>query len=92
MGFIGSGGMAQAHLNSDKGLPAFPDVEVAAFCDVVAAKAEALAGQYGVKAYTKPAEMFGAEKLDCAYILLPPFAHGEAERAAIQAKVPFFVE
>ena len=36
--------MAQAHLNPEgKGLPTFPDIEVAAFCDVVPAKAEKLA-------------------------------------------------
>ncbi len=89
VGFIGSGGMAEAHL---RGLPSFPDVEIAAFCDVVPAKAEKLAEQYGAKAYPRPGEMFGAAKLDCVYILLPPFAHGEPERAAVQAKVPFFVE
>jgi predicted dehydrogenase len=89
VGFIGSGGMAEAHL---RGLPTFPDVEIAAFCDVVPAKAEKLASEYGAKACSDPKAMFSAQKLDCVYILLPPFAHGGAERAAIEAKVPFFVE
>jgi myo-inositol 2-dehydrogenase / D-chiro-inositol 1-dehydrogenase len=89
IGFIGSGGMAEAHL---MGLPSFPDVEIAAFCDVAPAKAEKLAERYGTKAYSQPKAMFAAEKLDCVYILLPPFAHGDAEMAAVQAKVPFFVE
>ncbi len=89
VGFIGSGGMAEAHL---RGLPSFPEVEIAAFCDVVPAKAARLADQYGAKAFTDPREMFAAKKLHCVYILLPPFAHGDAERAAIEAKVPFFVE
>src|SRR5438270_101347 len=89
VGFIGSGGMAEAHL---RGLPTFPDVEIASFCDVVAAKAEKLAAEYGAKAFSDPRQMLSAEKLDCVYILLPPFAHGEAEQAAIEAKVPFFVE
>ena len=81
--------MAEAHL---RGLPSFPEVEIAAFCDVVPAKAARLADQYGAKAFTDPREMFAAKKLHCVYILLPPFAHGDAERAAIEAKVPFFVE
>jgi myo-inositol 2-dehydrogenase / D-chiro-inositol 1-dehydrogenase len=89
VGFIGSGGMAEAHL---RGLPSFPDVEIAAFCDVARAKAEKLAAEYGAKPFSDPREMLSAQKLDCVYILLPPFAHGEAERAAIEAKVPFFVE
>lgn len=89
VGFIGSGGMAEAHL---RGLPSFPDVQIAAFCDVVRGKAERLAEQYGAKAYSDPREMLGTQELDCVYVLLPPFAHGDAERAAIEAKVPFFVE
>jgi myo-inositol 2-dehydrogenase / D-chiro-inositol 1-dehydrogenase len=89
VGFIGSGGMAEAHL---QGLPSFPDVEIAAFCDVAPAKAEKLAAQYGAKAYSDPKAMFADQRLDCVYVLLPPFAHGDAELAAIEAKVPFFVE
>lgn len=89
VGFIGSGGMAEAHL---RGLPSFPDVEIAAFCDVMTAKAEKLAAEHGVKSFSDPRQMLSAAKLDCVYILLPPFAHGDAERAAIEAKVPFFVE
>src|SRR5690349_13809467 len=61
VGFIGSGGMAQAHLNPEgKGLPTFRDVDVAAFCDVVPAKAEKLAEQYSAKAYSQPKAMFAA--------------------------------
>jgi myo-inositol 2-dehydrogenase/D-chiro-inositol 1-dehydrogenase len=89
VGFIGSGGMAEAHL---RGLPTFPDVQIAAFCDVVPAKAERLAEEYGARAFSDPREMFRTLELDCVYVLLPPFAHGEAERAAIEARVPFFVE
>src|ERR1700686_2297245 len=89
IGFIGSGGMAEAHL---KGLPSFPDVEIAAFCDVLPAKASKLAAEYGAKPFSDPRRMLADEKLDCVYILLPPFAHGDAERAAIEAMVPFFVE
>jgi myo-inositol 2-dehydrogenase/D-chiro-inositol 1-dehydrogenase len=89
VGFIGSGGMAKAHL---EGLPSFPDVEIAAFCDVAPAKAKQLAEKHAARAYSEPEAMFDDQRLDCVYILLPPFAHGDAEFAAIQAKVPFFVE
>jgi myo-inositol 2-dehydrogenase/D-chiro-inositol 1-dehydrogenase len=81
--------MAEAHL---RGLPTFPDVRIAAFCDVIPEKAERLASLYGAKAFSDPKEMFRDQELDCVYILLPPFAHGGAERAAIEARVPFFVE
>ena len=49
--------MAEAHL---RGLPSFPEVEIAAFCDVVPAKAARLADQYGAKAFTVDVQPFGA--------------------------------
>ncbi|MCC6446582.1 MAG: Gfo/Idh/MocA family oxidoreductase [Armatimonadetes bacterium] len=89
VGFIGSGGMAKAHVGPVK---AVGDVEVAAFCDVALSHAEAMAKEHGGQAFSTPKEMFEAVKLDVAYILLPPFAHGDAEFAAIENGVPFFVE
>jgi myo-inositol 2-dehydrogenase / D-chiro-inositol 1-dehydrogenase len=82
--------MAGAHL---PGLSSFPDVELVGFCDVVAEKAQQLAAGYpGAQNFTVPSEMIAAVRPDIVYILLPPFAHGPAERAALAARVPFFVE
>jgi len=94
VGFIGSGGMADAHL---KGLvpPQFEDIEIAAFCDVVLERAQAQADKYkehGTVAYSSPQQMIADAGLDACYILLPPFAHGDAERACIEGNVPFLVE
>ena len=36
--------------------------------------------------------MLDAEELDAVYICVPPFAHGEPERACIERGLPFFVE
>ncbi len=89
IGFIGAGGMTRAHTDAMKG---FSDVTFAAFCDVKKAKAQALAEQFGGEVFTDPAKMLAAMDLDAVWINLPPFAHGEAEFAAIAAGVPFFVE
>ena len=94
VGFIGSGGMADAHL---KGLvaPQFEDIEIAAFCDVVLERAQGQADKYkehGAVAFSSPQQMLSDAGLDACYILLPPFAHGDAERACIEANVPFLVE
>ncbi len=92
IGFIGSGGMADAHLKGLTDQQQFPDVEIAAFCDVVLERAQSQAAKYDAQAFDSPKTMMAEAGLDAVYILLPPFAHGDAERAAIEAKVPFLVE
>jgi predicted dehydrogenase len=89
IGFIGTGGIAGSHIPN---LQKRDDVELAAFCDVVAERAEARANEFGAKAFTSVTEMLDAVKLDAAYLCLPPFAHGEPEFACIERNVPFFIE
>src|SRR5579872_3591457 len=90
VGIIGCGGMASAHL---PGLGKFEDVELVGFCDVSAEKAEARVAEHpGTRAFGDPGELIRECGPDLVYILLPPFAHGAAERAAIAAGVPFFCE
>jgi predicted dehydrogenase len=89
LGFIGAGGMTKAHTDAMSG---FTDVSFAAFCDVKKDKAKAMAERFGAEAFTDPAKMLAAMQLDAVWITLPPFAHGDAEAAAIAAQVPFFIE
>ncbi len=97
VGFIGAGGMADAHLKGLADANLFPDVEIAAFCDVVLERAKAQCDKYVTsentpQAFSSPFEMVADAGLDACYVLLPPFAHGDAERACIQGNVPFLVE
>ncbi len=92
LGFIGAGGMADAHLKGLADPELFPDVEIAAFCDVVLEKAQKQAEKYGAASFDAPQTMISDAGLDACYVLLPPFAHGEAERACIKANLPFLVE
>lgn len=89
IGFIGCGGIAGSHLT---GLSRMEDVELAAFCDISRETAERRVAEFGGQAFTEPRAMFEAVDLDAVYLCLPPFAHGDAEFAAIEAGVPFFVE
>lgn len=89
LGFIGCGGVAQNHFS---GLAAFEDVTLAAFCDLNSSLVEETAARYGGNAYTSHEAMLGEEELDALYIILPPFAHGPAELAAVERRIPFFVE
>ncbi len=89
VGFVGAGGMAREHT---KAMQQMEDVQVAGVSDVVRERAEALATSFGAKVYDTPAQLCADAGLDAVYILLPPFAHGAAERAAIAARIPFFIE
>lgn len=89
VGLIGCGGISGAHLPH---LSTSEDVELAAFCDVVVARAQKHADKYGGAVYDDAATMLKNENLDAAYILIPTYAHGAPERACIAAGVPFLVE
>ncbi|AGL18662.1 oxidoreductase domain-containing protein [Actinoplanes sp. N902-109] len=88
MGIIGAGGVAQRHARV---LSALPDVQVAGVTDVVPEAAGRLAAEHGSRAFPDVPALLAAG-LDAAYVCVPPFAHGAAERAVIEAGLPLFVE
>jgi len=88
VGFVGSGGMAEAH---SKPLAAMKDVQIVGYCDVDMEKAGRMAQQYGAKAFEDAAEMMDTVEPTAVYFCLPPFAHG-AELEAVKRGIPFFVE
>jgi predicted dehydrogenase len=89
VGFVGIGGIMGVHMRS---LSAMKDVKMVAFCDKKKSLANAAARQYGGKAYSDPAEMYKQERLDAAYIAVPPNAHGEPETEALKRGVHLFIE
>ena len=76
LGFIGTGGMASAHMNNLKN---FNDVKFVAMCDVSEDRAKQRAEEFGGNAYTDYQRMYDSEELDAVYICTPPFAHGPQE-------------
>ena len=89
IGFIGVGGIAQRHLGV---LEQFGDVELAGFADPDFDRAVQAASRFGAKAFDSANALLDDANLDAVYICIPPFAHGEAERAVIARGLPFFVE
>lgn len=89
VGFIGAGGIANAHLQV---LRHMEEVQIAAFCDVDRERAESHAAAYNGRAYTDVDTMLDAEKLEAVYICVPPHAHVGQEEALIERGIPFFVE
>lgn len=89
IGFIGVGGIANRHLGV---LEQFPDVELVGFADPDFDRATEAAARFGARAYRDHQALLDDADLDAVYICIPPFAHGEAEQAAIARNLPFFVE
>jgi len=89
VGFIGTGGIAGAHLNNLKN---FEDVEFVAMCDISEDRANARANEFGGKAFTDYKVMFDKVDMDALYVCTPPFAHGEQERFACEKGLAMFIE
>lgn len=104
IGFIGTGGISISHLVN---LATLPDAEVVALSDLTKERAQNAQdsvnkrlkeregdGWSPLKAalYDDYRAMLRNEGLDAVYICLPPFAHGEPEKAAIEAGVAMMVE
>lgn len=90
LGFIGTGGMAGAHMRNLK--DNFEDVEFTAMCDISEDRAKQRAQEFGGNAYTDFRVMYDKEELDAVYICTPPFAHGEQERIACERGIAMFIE
>jgi myo-inositol 2-dehydrogenase / D-chiro-inositol 1-dehydrogenase len=88
VGMVGAGGVARRHARVLSGLP---DVQLVGVTDVVAAAAQSLGAACGAPVFAGVGELLEAG-LDAAYVCVPPFAHGPAERAIVAAGVPLFVE
>ncbi|MET8526824.1 Gfo/Idh/MocA family oxidoreductase [Micromonospora sp. NPDC005172] len=88
VGLVGAGGVAQRHARV---LSGFEDVEFVGVTDVVPEAASALVAEHGGQHFGDVAELLAAAP-DAVYVCVPPFAHGPAEEAVVDAGVPMFVE
>ncbi len=86
---VGAGGVAARHGATLAGLD---DVDVVAVADVDPERARALADEHDARSYPTQGDLLSGETLDAIWLCVPPLAHGEPERLAIEAGVPFFVE
>ena len=86
---VGAGGVGERHAAT---LATLDDVDLVAVTDVDAARAQALADEHDARTYPTQADLLDNETVDAIWLCVPPFAHGQPERLAIDAGVPFFVE
>ena len=87
--FIGTGGIAQAHMER---LSRIPGVEFVGMCDIDEEKARGTSVNYGGRVYTDYHKMLEELEVDACYICVPPFAHEDQELLCIEKNIPFFVE
>lgn len=89
LGFIGAGGIAHRHFGV---LETMGDVRIVAVTDPDQGRAEEAARRTGARAFADHETMLAETELDAVFICVPPFAHGDAERACLAKRLPFFVE
>ncbi len=89
IGIVGAGGVGARHARVLAGLP---DAEVVAIADTELERARAVAAEHGAHAHAGHEALLAAEALDAVYVCVPPFAHGAAERAVLDAGLADLVE
>ncbi len=87
--FIGTGNIARSHAT---GLVKMNGIEFVGAYDVLPERAQAFAAQFGGEAVAGLDEMLDRTKPDAAWVCLPPYAHGAAEMALLDRRIPFLVE
>lgn len=88
-GFIGAGGIASIHLDH---LADRNDASVVGVCDVDGSTAESVARAHGAESFTSHRDLYESLELDAVVVGIPPFAHADQERLAVEHGVDLFVE
>ena len=92
VGIIGTGWIAEAHIESYKQMP---DVEIVAAADLIPGKAEAFMERYGVEGvrfYPSHKEMLDAEQLDAVSVCTYNATHAECTIYALEKGVNVLLE
>ncbi|MHB1509094.1 MAG: Gfo/Idh/MocA family protein [Acidimicrobiales bacterium] len=89
VGIVGTGWIARDHLRA---LGSLPEVEVAAVCDVEAARAEAFAADAGARAYADWRELLDNEELGALFVCTPPLHHREPAVEALRRGLALYLE
>ena len=90
---IGAGAFGRNHARVYHELQKRGDaVELAAVVDTDAARAQALAAQFGARAYRSVAELLDTAQVDAASVAVPTLLHAEVAQALLQGGVDVLIE
>lgn len=87
--FIGAGGIASVHLEN---LRSMENADIVAICDIDGGAATSVAAEHGAASFTEIEALFDGIDMDCVFVCVPPFAHGQPELLAAEHEVALFVE
>jgi myo-inositol 2-dehydrogenase/D-chiro-inositol 1-dehydrogenase len=90
LGIVGCGAVAESchWTNWDR----LRGARVTAVTDLRIDIAKAAARRFGARAYSSHRTLIENAEVDALFFFLPPFAHGEPERLAVERGLPFFTE
>lgn len=86
---IGTGYIAGRHAAA---LKEMKDITIVGHVDVTVEGAQVAADKWGGNAYGSVADLLAHETVEAAWLCVPPFAHGEIERAFLGANIPMYIE
>jgi predicted dehydrogenase len=86
---VGAGGIGSRHIGN---LLAMPEVRLEAVADLDLGRAQAQASRGTATPFGDWRKMLDEVRPDALLICVPPFGHGDPELAAIERRIPFFVE
>ena len=89
LGLVGAGGFGQFCLGAFQKLP---NLNLVAVCDQDASRAQAVAAEFGMAAYTDFDKLLGDANVDVIAINTPPSSHAALSLAAIRAGKHVFCE
>lgn len=87
--FVGAGWVANRHLSK---LANESAIEIVGHVTPISKELEKATRRWGGRGYVSVDDLLRTEKVDAAWITVPPDAHGEIEMAFIQRGIPIFVE
>jgi predicted dehydrogenase len=89
VGVVGVNGIGQAHLWA---LKTAKTSELAAVCDVDAARVDKAASDFEVPAFTDAHALYASDTIDAVVIATPPGTHASLARAALAAQLHVYCE
>lgn len=87
--FVGAGWVANRHLGK---LAAEAELEIVGHVSPVAKEIETATKRWGGRGYTSVKDLLAHERVDAAWITVPPAVHGAIELAFLEKGIPLFIE
>ena len=87
--FVGAGWVANRHLGK---LVAENDLEIVGHVSPIANELETATKRWGGRGYKTVKDLLAHERVDAAWITVPPAVHGAIELAFLEKGIPLFVE